>query len=178
MKTWKVAAGLLVAASLLSGCKSYEDQAVTISQISSPKASSDDWRSVSATKHAERFESPLGTIEFSQTPSLLKSIEQPKTAAAFSILRKQVERDFKASKCSLMSATDPDQLTINNHDFLHTTYRTRDVQNQRQRVEIYAAPINNMLVTIIVRIGDDADIYSYSDLQSFLAERVRAISKA
>ena len=168
----------MVAASLLSGCKSYEDKAVTITQISSPKASMEDWRAVSTTTHAERFESPLGTIEFSQTPSLLKSIEQPKTAAAFSILRKQVERDFKTSKCSLMSATNQDLLTIDHQDFLHKTYRTRDSQNQRQRVELYAAPINNKFVTIIVRIGDDADIYSYSDLQTFLTQRVRAISKA
>ncbi len=178
MKTCRAALGIIIAVSLLGGCKTYEDQTVTINEVSSPKASVEQWQVVSSTKNSQRFESPLGSIEFNKIPTVLKSIEQPKSTAAFSLLKKQVERDFKASNCRLMSATGLDQLSIANQDFLHTSYRTRDLQNQRQRVELYAAPINNHFVTIVVRIGDDADVYSYSDLQSFLTQHIRNLSQA
>ena len=77
----------------------------------------------------------------------------------------------------MINPADDDVLQLAGKDFLHSTYRTRNQNNQRQRIELFLASINHQLMTIDVRIGDDADMRSYSELQTFITQQVIQISK-
>jgi uncharacterized protein YcfL len=168
---------------ILSGCISREEAAkqVTITLIQSPEAQLSEWQlipsntqidpsnSISAT---ERYESPLGTIEISETPTNLKAITQSETISALSTLKQHIKQQVTTSYGNFINPADDDSLQLAGNDFLHTTYRIRQSNNQRQRIELFIAPIHQHLMSIIVRIGDDADMQSYSALQNFLNQKV------
>lgn len=165
---------------LLNGCMSREEAAkhVTITLIQSPEANFGDWHPVSADNaNGLRFESPLGRIDISKAPTHLTTTTQPQIVSAFNVLKQETEKQIIASHSSLINPADDDSLQLADHDFLHTTYRTHDSNNQRQHIELYLAPINGSLITIIVQIGDDADMRSYSQLQKFLDQQVDTFNK-
>jgi len=165
---------IVLSLSLISGCMSREEAAkhVTITLIQSPKASLEEWHTVSTSPQMQQFESPLGHITITQTPTALTNTTQAPVISAFTALKQHTEHEFNSSNRSLINPADDDSLQLANHDFLHSTYRVRDRNNQRQRIELFIAPINQQLITIIVQIGDDADMQSYSDLQTFLNQQV------
>lgn len=165
---------------LLTGCMSREEAAkhVTISLIQSPETSLEEWHAVtSVSPEAQLFESPLGHIQINRTRTSLTTLSQTPVIAVFTALKQQTEQEFSNSKRSLINPADDDSLQLANHDFLHSTYRVRDRNNERQRIELFVAPINKQLITIIVKIGDDADMQSYSDLQAFLNQQITAAPK-
>ena len=165
---------------LLAGCMSREEAAkhVTISLIQSPKASLEEWHAVtSVSPEIKQFESPLGHIQIKQTDTTQENISQTPVIAIFNALKQQTEQEFSISHRSLINPADDDSLQLANHDFLHSTYRVRDRNNGRQRIELFVAPINKQLVTIVVQIGDDADMQSYSDLQAFLNQKITTFTK-
>ncbi len=167
---------IMLSISLLNGCMSREEAAkhVTISLIQSPEASLEEWHAVTSTSsEIQRFESPLGHIQIKQTPTTLTDISQ--VQAIFTALKQHTEQEFSDTKNSLITPADDDLLKLANHDFLHSTFRVRNRNNERQRIELFVAPINKQLITIIVQIGDDADIQSYSDLQTFLNQQVTIV---
>jgi hypothetical protein len=174
---------LLIPMLILTGCMSREEAAkyVTITMVQSPEAQINDWHPMSGKEHinpstlqqnAIRFESPLGSIEINQEPTQLKTILEPQTFSAFNILKQHIEKQFSENHDDLINPAEDDSLQIAGIDFLHSTYRTRKSDKQRQRIELYIAPIQEHLMTIIVRIGDDADMQSYSALQTFLSLQV------
>ena len=171
----------VITAIMNSGCMSHEEAAkhVTITLIQSPEATLLEWHAVTTNSdnHSQRFESPLGSIEFRQTPTKLISTSEQLANNFFSVLKQQTELQIHSEELSLINPADDDLLQLANQDFLHTTYRTRDQNNQRQRIELFLAPIHRNLVTIAVRIGDDVDMKSYSDLQTFLTQQINLLNK-
>jgi PBP1b-binding outer membrane lipoprotein LpoB len=172
---------------ILSGCMSREEAAkhVTITLIQSPEAKLSEWRLIPNNSQIDpsnsipattRYESPLGTIEISQTPTRLKIITESQTISTLNTLKQHIEQQVTTSHGNFINPADDDSLQLAGNDFLHTTYRIRQSDNQRQRIELYVAPIHQHLVTIIARIGDDADMQSYSALQTFLNQRVEEYS--
>jgi hypothetical protein len=175
-----ISATIILCTLLLNGCMSREEAAkhVTITLIQSPETNFGDWHTVSANNaNGLRFESPLGRIDISQAPTHLTTTTDPQIVSAFNVLKQETERQIIASHSSLINPADDDSLQLANHDFLHTTYRTRDSNNQRQHIELYLAPINGTLVTIIVQIGDDVDVQSYNQLQTLLTQQVDKFNK-
>jgi hypothetical protein len=172
---------LLVIVLLLSGCRSQEEAAkhVTLTLIQSPEAKLAEWHAVTLNQitHTQRFESPLGSIELTRIPTRFTSTSQPNVSNAFSELKHKVEQQISDAHNNLINPADDDLLLLADRDFLHTTYRTRDQNNQRQRIELFLAPTNHQLITIDVRISDDADMQSYSELQTFLTQQVNQFSK-
>ncbi len=165
---------------LLNGCMSREEAAkhVTITLIQSPEASLAEWHPVEIkTAETQRFESPLGSVEITRTPTKLTSTSQSSLNNNFEAFKQQVEKQIFAAQSSLIHPADDDLLQLAETDFLHTTYHTRDQNNQRQRIELYLAPINQQLITITVRIGDDVDMQSYNELQTFLTQQITQINK-
>ena len=101
---------------------------------------------------------------------------QPLLNDEFLALKQKVEQQISVAQSNLIHPADDDLLQLAETDFLHTTYRTRDQNNQRQRIELYLAPINHQLITITVRIGDDVDMQSYNELQTFLTQKVAQVN--
>lgn len=173
---------------ILSSCMSREEAAkhVTITLIQSPETQLSEWRLIpndpqndaSISRAATtRYESPLGTIEISQAPTQLKIITEPQMISVFNTLKEQIEQQVATFHGNLIHPADDDLLQLAGNDFLHTTYRIRKNDNQRQRIELFIAPIHQHLMTIIVRIGDDADMQSYSALQAFLNQQVNEYNR-
>lgn len=172
---------------MLGGCMPCEEAAkhITVTLVESPEAQLNDWHPIptnvanttTTSPSVNRFESPLGRIEISQTSTKLTTITQPQVINLFNILKQDTEQQIASSHSSLINPANDDSLQLADHDFLHTTYRTRDSNNLRQHIELYLAPINGALVTIIVQIGDDVDMQSYNQLQVLLAQRVDKFNK-
>ena len=181
MKIFTCSTLLLSSALPLNGCMSREEAAkyVTITLVQSPESTLADWHAVSAnTIETKRFESPLGSIEFTLTPTLFTSKSQPNVSSAFSASKQKIEQQLIDDHIQLINPADDDVLQLAGRDFLHSTYLTRNQNNQRQRIELFLASINQQLTTINVRIGDDADMQSYSELQTFITQQVNQMSQS
>ncbi|MBC7751952.1 MAG: hypothetical protein H7Z73_09585 [Candidatus Saccharibacteria bacterium] len=173
---------------ILSSCMSREEAGkhVTITLIQSPETQLSEWRltpndsqnDASVTLPATtRYESPLGTIEISREPTHLKIITEPQVISVSNTRKAHIEQQVATFHGNLIHPADDDLLQLAGNDFLHTTYRIRKHNNQRQRIELFIAPIHEHLMTIIVRIGDDADMQSYSALQTFLNQQVNEYNR-
>ena len=139
---------MILAILLLTGCTSREEarKLVTITLIQSPESSLTDWHAVAThTIETKRYESPLGSIELTRIPTNFTSSSEH-VNSAFTALKQKIEQQLINSHIQLINPADDDVLQLAGKDFLHSTYRTRNQNNQRQRIELFLASINHQFM--------------------------------
>lgn len=161
---------------LLAACMSKQEAAkyVTLTPVVAPIADTAAWQPVNAgiNPQMHRLQSPLGTIDLHDWTSSATNLNAPELLQFYEQWHQQTQASIQANQQLLVSEPAREQISLADIDFWQTTYRLRQPDQSRLRIEQLLGVVAGKPLQITVTIDDNVDARSYEELQAILVKQV------